>query len=1096
VTAEVPEGPAAASADEPAAAGPRRARRLGVPRPDPLVVVCLLVLLGFPVACVLAAGREPVSPLPVGALAAPVAVGPGGRLVDVPALARGAVPVGAVALRRAVLRAIGALLQPADDRRLVHYLNGPPLPAEGAAGAAFPFHYAGLDALLDRALPAAPSPAQQAAIADLGALVTAGAASGTAPARTPAFNNGGQVAFAVLRRARAAGGCLPQLNFAFLVAAAADASSDDVEASFRAAERACPTNPTALWLHGQWESVAGDGKTRATAIFAQLERRFPGSAAGWSGAADALLRDAYPALDAHSPFRARAEFATALSLYGRAARLDPDPGVQAGSARARDGLGDAVAAARAQARAVAALPVAPLQAGLVVYLEHAGEFGAAAGQAGRLAAAPHFPAGPGMFIEAGDEDPSIAAEGAAAPLSLGAGRLRPVTFAIAPAQSPFPATGNVATVEDLGFIPAFRVVPGVTGYDRWCPAWSARRDLVLAGAPVRALRGMPGSFARLDDPATDCVGPDDASTLRAVAAADAAPSRPEPSAVYDERQNLWRFAGRLDRARAVDARWLRARPTDPLAYDRIGEAAFLAGDYGTAASLFGKSARLTRDENRRRSPDEADELVKRGAALKLAARYRQALDALGVGDDIASGALAAEGLTNAAADTMTLLVSYNARAQTGDVLLRQHQFADAVDAYEAAREHAPSGDTADLRIEALDNNEAGAAVYAGRPADAARSAEHAVSVDPMNPLFLETEGAAFAGLGRLADAAKRYQRAVGSDPTLFPAWNDLGVVLARMHRDGGAVAALRRAVAVRPDYAPAWFNLAIVLDRGGLRQALAAQGSLARAFRLDSGLQGRRRTLISDDNLYITGLDLSKPLPAKWSFSSSQHQAPLPAVGLAFVLLLGLQGARAAGSRGLAGGTERWLEAARALLGRVHIGLATFAPSVIAVAATIALLGWPTVDQTQTNALGLAFLGLGLLALVALVMRARVLVARHAGVAVRQRAWAPAILIAVIGAVLGVPWAPVPIAETEPAESRVHAAGPIVAAGLGLILLALDAWLQVPITQTLGVSAVVMAASMLTPVAPLDGAKMTGGAQALGGLALAGTAVLVALGLQ
>ena len=52
-------------------------------------------------------------------------------------------------------------------------------------------------------------------------------------------------------------------------------------------------------------------------------------------------------------------------------------------------------------------------------------------------------------------------------------------------------------------------------------------------------------------------------------------------------------------------------------------------------------------------------------------------------------------------------------------------------------------------------------------------------------------------------------------------------------------------------------------------------------------------------------------------------------------------------------------------------------------------------------------------------------------------------------------------------------------------------------TQALGVAAVVMAASMLTPVAPLDGAKMTGGATAAtAGLAVAGTAVLVVLGLQ
>ena len=46
------------------------------------------------------------------------------------------------------------------------------------------------------------------------------------------------------------------------------------------------------------------------------------------------------------------------------------------------------------------------------------------------------------------------------------------------------------------------------------------------------------------------------------------------------------------------------------------------------------------------------------------------------------------------------------------------------------------------------------------------------------------------------------------------------------------------------------------------------------------------------------------------------------------------------------------------------------------------------------------------------------------------------------------------------------------------------------------VAALVMAASMLTPVEPLDGARLKGAAAALtAGLAVAGAAVLLALGL-
>jgi hypothetical protein len=155
------------------------------------------------------------------------------------------------------------------------------------------------------------------------------------------------------------------------------------------------------------------------------------------------------------------------------------------------------------------------------------------------------------------------------------------------------------------------------------------------------------------------------------------------------------------------------------------------------------------------------------------------------------------------------------------------------------------------------------------------------------------------------------------------------------------------------------------------------------------------------------------------------------------------------------------------------------------------------VHGSDRDAGEIAILALGLLGLVAIVMRVRVLAARAAGVRLRQRSWNPALLVGVVGAAVGIPWAPLPVAEPEEPAPSVHRDGPIAAASIGLALLILNALLQVPVTQALGVAAIVMAASMLTPVAPLDGAKMTGGATAAtAGLALAGTAVLVVLGLQ
>src|SRR5262249_39720463 len=81
----------------------------------------------------------------------------------------------------------------------------------------------------------------------------------------------------------------------------------------------------------------------------------------------------------------------------------------------------------------------------------------------------------------------------------------------------------------------------------------------------------------------------------------------------------------------------------------------------------------------------------------------------------------------------------------------------------------------------------------------------------------------------------------------------------------------------------------------GPARMLESQGAFARAFELDSALQDRQHTLTIDTNIYRTGLDLSKPLPARWSFAQLQAFSPAPATGLLAVLLLGFGLAPAAG---------------------------------------------------------------------------------------------------------------------------------------------------------------------------------------------------------
>lgn len=73
---------------------------------------------------------------------------------------------------------------------------------------------------------------------------------------------------------------------------------------------------------------------------------------------------------------------------------------------------------------------------------------------------------------------------------------------------------------------------------------------------------------------------------------------------------------------------------------------------------------------------------------------------------------------------------------------------------------------------------------------------------------------------------------------------------------------------------------------------------------------------------------------------------------------------------------------------------------------------------------------------------------------------------------------------------------PIVTGIAALCLLALGVGLEVPTTQALGTAALVMTASLLTPIEPLDGGFVANGpAGVAAGLALLGTAVFLLLGL-
>ena len=134
-----------------------------------------------------------------------------------------------------------AALGPSDARTFIALLNSPNyqlgVPVGFPDHVEYPYRYPALDAVLNKAAPASFASGATA----LGAAFT--------------VLGGGPVAYSVLNRARAAGGCAPQLDLLLLLAADEDTSSDILRAEEQRTESACPHDPTPGWLVGQ--SVKG-----------------------------------------------------------------------------------------------------------------------------------------------------------------------------------------------------------------------------------------------------------------------------------------------------------------------------------------------------------------------------------------------------------------------------------------------------------------------------------------------------------------------------------------------------------------------------------------------------------------------------------------------------------------------------------------------------------------------------------------------------------------------------------------------------------------------------------------------------------------------
>ena len=1123
---------------------------------DGLAIAGVIALLGFPIAAI-ASVSEPTL-----GVAAPAAPSPHLRATaataprrDVPgfapdglahrALAGGQLP-DRPALAELIAQQAQVVFGPGGDGGLLAAAHGCftfpcDLPDTGQTfvgqEGGYPLRFAGIDRVLDRTIGPAPLTAERSAAAtDLaGLLMLAGSAY------PGDYFKAGTIAYALVDRARAGGGCDAQLDFAVLTTGLEGDAYPRAVAEYQQADRLCPGDPTPRWLLGQYQSAAAPIGV-AAATFHELEHRIPGSPLGWSGAADALVRDGIRST-VGAPFTARDDFRRAVDGYRRAQALAPDdPDLLAGEARARAGLGDfarAIALDRA-AMARKGPDQGRLTNRLADDLEGAARAATTASERRHLfvqaAQAAQGPAdatrfGITLVPTPARSDPAFDATGATEPISIGASRS--VSTHLTPGVLGLNVLAFTGAVEDISFIPQFRQLGGFTGRG----ACRATRDLLLAGRSVPAPTGADPSCSQLAQIAAYEV------TL---------PAKPDPG-VLEHQQDLWRFGGDLTRARTAAERWMGARPQEPQAADRAGEIAYLQRDYDRAATFFGQAVERARQADPTKVPNctsagdriiaqmVADEQLKQGTALEMSGRLAAATRMLTEADHAASALLPTAGSPSPAAfDTPSdcgaavnaTFTSYNARLQLGDTALRSHTkemdeaesreiFERAERAYRAARMRIPAPELG-FRPEVLDNNEALVLVRLHRPADALHAIGRALHRDQHNPVFLENRAYIEEQLGHHHLAAAHYTAALRADPSAYQAANDLGVLLAEDGHLEQAAAMFRHAIAAQREYAvpavgsgdsgrayrdtralhprdaPATgyptgeFNLGIVLDRMGPTHLLEAQGELAAARRADPELREHGHEFIRDDETVFTTLDLSKPLPPEWHLAASQQTAPIAVGGIALAILLAAMFRAVVEDKVKEKAEEEALEVEERFLGRARI-FSERIPAVVAVVAVVAVFAYPLTQSTGTTRADYVLIGSGVAITTFAFMRLRSALARRAGIHAGHYPFLPALVVGGAATLLTGGYAPMPATKHHdaiPASARWIATG--LLATLTLALLVIGRFSGVPLATDLGVAALVMTASTLVPVKPFDGAYLE--RRHLGliiGLALAVIAVLV-----
>ena len=902
---------------------------------------------------------------------------------------------------------------------------------------------------------------------------------------------------------------------------------------------ACPKDPTALWLiadgGGQEEITsckiqlsdpALELPEEALTSARELQRRFPTLAAGFVAEAEILMakaeREGFVGI---RPFLARQRWTEAESLVAHALTLSSSPELVLARAKALTGMGRVEGAELVRSLGAQATATSGRRIVAAWVLAAAGDYVSARDAIGKVAEVESSTVSTRRLALKQDLTLIGGSAGVAGSMSATATALGD------PAQDQSQCGGGSSTF-DGGFVPLSR-------NETFGP--SGRGFLVPSTRFTSSLQWLSGDLAGAGE---TCNGLGEDPACHALGLVEA----PSPEDAMAASQDLYRAAGQYSKAAEVVGNWLKTYPEDPKALELLAEVQLLQGN--PVAASAGLTSAL---ESIARHPGAGD-CCNRWAKLKLGytnhllgkedAALQQYRDVPDLIVENESNLRVAYGLYY----YRSLLegVSLSEKADWSGALSAFHEAADFARKYDSVGDYNDFGLKARVAKGVAEQNGALAATRLGDFDTAVPLAEQALAFDPGSPLFLETLAEAKRGQAvtaastefdvgdqtassqtapsptavpstaasptaggptaspqsgkttnqqaTLEDLTASYRKALDVDPTMFSSWNNMGVLLAAGGRHDEAIDAFRNAISVRSDYATGWFNLGSeLLLHGSWTQVLAAEGALGYAARYDSSLRSQTPALTFDDEIYKSGLDLSRLLPADWQLASSARRSTTPLTLALIVLLLGRV------VTGLSQDTlSGWIgEKTMSLVARIPTGLLKWLNwpawlGVLLSVVTFVLVGGLSGARESL----LAGPCLVAIAVLPTVMRRAMGAVPNDGVA--ERTPALGVGVSAVLAVAGIAWPPVPTMralEDHSVVLRARRAVIVAVAGGALVLVLSNILGSIPVSRAVMSVAIASLGSLLVPLEPSDGAYLGKKSGLVATIALAGLTALQALGL-